>query len=51
MDIHLTISDFIEEIATVNFHISLIFSIFKVKNSLVWLMVSFEFEDICLNCY
>lgn len=27
-----------------HFHISLIFSIFKVKNSLVWLMVPLKFE-------
>lgn len=40
----LSINDFVWIKLPEYFHISLIFSIFMVRNSLVWLMVSLKFE-------
>ena len=40
----LSINDFVRIKLPEYFHISLIFSIFMVENSLVWLMVSLKFE-------
>ena len=44
MDNRLSINDFVRIKLPKCFHISLIFSIFMVGNSLLWLMVSLKFE-------
>ena len=44
MSNRLSINDFVRIKLPEYFHISLIFSIFMVGNSLVWLMVSLKFE-------